>query len=46
MGNSSLPHLNKAKNLNCRSEQIKGELLASIGKSLEEELLNDVAKSL
>ena len=45
LGNASLPLLNKAKNLNYRSEQTKAEMLAAIGKSLEEELLNEVAKS-
>ena len=45
LGNVSLPLLNKAKNLNYRSEQTKAEMLAAIGKSLEEELLDEIARS-
>ena len=45
LGNDTLPMLDKAKNLNYRSEQIKAEILTCIGSSLEEQLLEKVARS-
>lgn len=45
MGNTTLPMLDKAKNLNYRSEQIKAEFITCIGSSLEEQLLENLGKS-
>ena len=45
LGNTTLPLLNKAKNLNYRSEQIKAEFLTCIGSSLEEQLIENLRKS-
>lgn len=45
MGNDTLPMLEKARNLNYRSEQTKAEILTCIGSALEEDLLERVSKS-
>ncbi len=45
LGNESLPLFNKAKNMTYRSEQIKGEMIVTIGCCIEHQFLRDVVNS-
>ena len=45
LGNTTLPELDKAKNLNYRSKQVIAEMVKAIGQSLEKQLVCEVAKS-
>ena len=45
LGNTTLPLLRKAKNLNYLSKQTMGEMVAAIGVSLEVEILKEISKS-